>query len=183
MTSAHRLLSLAFGAALGLAACGQHDKDAPAPAGTPASPASAPKMAASSATQAVTVTSSAPASGATTAVTEGVVVRRFKPARDPFRSVFEIKNRAGGGGSHPLQQFTIPQLKLLGIIWGIANPVALIATPNRQEFTVKVGTPVGTGDGKVVSILPDRVVIVERYYDYRGTLQTEKYEMILPGEE
>ncbi len=114
---------------------------------------------------------------------EEVVVKRFRPARDPFQSVFESKKRIVSDITHPLQQFSIGQLKLLGIIWGIAEPVALVSTPGNNEYIIKTGTPVGTGDGKVVAILPDRVVIVERYYDYRGQLQTEKYELVLPTRE
>lgn len=116
------------------------------------------------------------------ATVPAVVVRRFTPQRDPFQSVFETRQRTEGPIVHPLQQYTIPQLKLLGIIWGIAKPVGLVAAPDGKEYVVRVGTPVGTGDGRVVAILPDRVVIVERYYDYRGQLQTEKYELTLPSE-
>jgi len=114
---------------------------------------------------------------------EEVVVARFRPVRDPFRSVMETGQRvAQSGGSTPLQQYSIGQLKLLGIIWGTAEPVGLVATPGGDEFVVKTGTPIGTGDGKVVAILPNCVVIVERYYDYRGQLQTEKYQMCLADE-
>lgn len=115
-------------------------------------------------------------------VIKEVVVKRFRPARDPFQSVYTSKRTrmtSSEGATTPLQQYSIGQLRLLGIIWGVATPVGLVATPNGDEYIVKTGTPVGTGDGKVVAVLPDRIVIVEKYYDYRGQLQTEKYELAL----
>lgn len=115
-------------------------------------------------------------------VVKEVVVKRFRPARDPFQSLYTGKRTRVGGGATtttPLQQYSIGQLRLLGIIWGVATPVGLVATPTGDEYIVKTGTPVGTGDGKVVAVLPDRIVIVEKYYDYRGQLQTEKYELAL----
>lgn len=113
---------------------------------------------------------------------DDLVVRRFRPARDPFRSVTEVRRRASAALIHPLQQYSVQQLQLLGIIWGIADPKALLKAPDGREYVIGVGTPVGTGDGKVVAILQDRVVIVERYYDYRGQLQTERYEIVLPSQ-
>lgn len=168
--------------ALAAAGCGE-DAPPPRPNAAPQAQAvptpprpQATAVAAESA-KAVSDSESGPAPGE-------VVVKRFRPVRDPFKSVFATKQiRAVSDGiSHPLQQYSIGQLRLLGIIWGIASPVALVATPGGDEYIIKTGTPVGTGDGKVVAILPDRVVIVERYYDYRGQLQTEKYELVLANE-
>lgn len=127
---------------------------------------------------------------ATTGVTEAsqpisheVVVQRFRPARDPFKGVQETRRQAGPDEiTHPLQQYSVQQIQLLGIIWGIETPAALVAAPDGKEYIIKAGTPVGTGDGRVVAILQDRVVIVERYYDYRGQLQKERYELKLPKE-
>ncbi len=154
-------------------ACG--DDEAPAIAPTaPAVPGAqpAPRDAAAAAP--------ATAPAASTAA-EDLVVRRFRPARDPFRSVTELRRRSTSSLTHPLQQYSVQQLELLGIIWGIADPKALLRAPDQREFVIGVGTPVGTGDGKVVAILQDRVIIVERYYDYRGQLQTERYEIVLPS--
>jgi len=141
---------------------------------TPAAPAPPPATASQETTRAVT------------ADTEPqVVVQRFRPERDPFRSVFA--ERAGRAANdtqgHPLEQYSVQQLELLGIIWGIPEPRALVRTPGGDEYTIEVGTPVGTGGGRVVSVLQDRVVVVERYYDYRGQLQSERYELKLPQEE
>jgi type IV pilus assembly protein PilP len=106
----------------------------------------------------------------------------FRPIRDPFRSAYERVRLKREGEVHPLQRYNIQQLRLVGIIWGIPRPVALVTTPDGREYQVSEGTPVGTGDGKVVAILNDRIVIVERYYDYRGQLQTERFELVLKKE-
>lgn len=106
----------------------------------------------------------------------------FRPVRDPFRSAYERIRSKREGEVHPLQRYNIQQLRLVGIIWGIPRPVALVTTPDGREYQVSEGTPVGTGDGKIVAILHDRIVIVERYYDYRGQLQTEKFELMLKKE-
>ena len=160
---------------LGLSACGD-EKPQRAPA--PTAPSPQPGQVAGA---------GAAADEAPAAITDpdDVIVKRFRPTRDPFRSIYENRTRVqpdGGAAKHPLQQYSIGQLQLLGIISGIAEPVALVATPSGDEYVVRTGTPVGTGDGRVVAILPDRVVIVEKYYDYRGQLQTEKYELVLAEE-
>lgn len=156
-------------------ACGDDDAPTPAPAASATQPA--PRGKAAEAAGAAAAVTSATAVTAT----EDLVVRRFRPARDPFRSVTELRRRSTSSLTHPLQQYSVQQLELLGIIWGIADPKALLRAPDKREFVIGVGTPVGTGDGKVVAILQDRVIIVERYYDYRGQLQTERYEIVLPS--
>lgn len=157
-------------------ACGEEEADAPAAAPTTAAAPSVPARKAGAAAPAATT--AAPES---VTASEDLVVRRFRPVRDPFRSVTELRRRNTSSLTHPLQQYSVQQLELLGIIWGIADPKALLRAPDKREFVIGVGTPVGTGDGKVVAILQDRVIIVERYYDYRGQLQTERYEIVLPS--
>jgi type IV pilus assembly protein PilP len=159
-------------------ACGNDDAAAPAPA--PTAPAAQPAPRGPAAPAASAAAAPATAAASVTAA-EDLVVRRFRPARDPFRSVTELRRRNTSSLTHPLQQYSVQQLELLGIIWGIADPKALLRAPDKREFVIGVGTPVGTGDGKVVAILQDRVIIVERYYDYRGQLQTERYEIVLPS--
>jgi type IV pilus assembly protein PilP len=110
-------------------------------------------------------------------------VVRFLAGRDPFQSVYEQRRRKSEEILHPLQKYSLQNLKVLGVIWGVSQPRALIRTPDGNEYSVVEGTPVGTGDGKIVSILPDRVVVVERYYDYRGQLQVERYELCLEENE
>lgn len=173
-------LSAAAIAALSFWACGE-DKPTPPPTQPVAQ---LPQPAARSPEPVKMSTNATAETEAQSETSDEIVVKRFRPERDPFQSVFATKKvRVSPGGiTHPLQQFSIGQLKLLGIIWGIASPVALVATPGGDEYIVKTGTPVGTGDGKVVAILPDKVVILERYYDYRGQLQTEKYELVLANE-
>lgn len=129
-----------------------------------------------------------PATGAVTDVTANPFARsaedvvHFRPPRDPFRSAYERVRFRREGGIHPLQRYNIQQLRLVGVIWGIPRPIALVTTPDGKEYQITEGTPVGTGDGRVQQILSDRVVIEERYYDYRGQLQTERFELVLKKE-
>lgn len=152
-----------------LAACG--DSGPPPQPAAPQVPEPPVRPAAQTAPEAATE----PSAGALAAT------RRFRPPRDIFDSVVTQRQRPAGELTHPLQQFSIQQLRLLGIIWGIPSPAAIVLAPDNKEYILRVGTPVGTGDGKVVAVLEDRVVVVERYYDYRGQLQSERYEIVLPS--
>jgi len=90
--------------------------------------------------------------------------------RDPFRSYFTEVLIAGGDTGPitevpPLQQYEVDQFTVLGIIFGVATPTALVADPMNQTHTVKIGTIIGRNWGKVIKIRKDAVVVNEEYTD------------------
>ena len=60
------------------------------------------------------------------------------------------------------------QLKLVGIVWDIKEPRAMIEDSAGLGYVVKVGTPIGSNDGKVKAIHRNEVVVEETYSDDYG---------------
>jgi type IV pilus assembly protein PilP len=81
-----------------------------------------------------------------------------------------------------LERYEIGQLKLVGIIWNAKNPTALIEDTSGLGYTVRVGTPIGPSDGKVVKITPDTVAIEEEFMNFYGAKQKREVSMKLAAE-
>lgn len=76
-------------------------------------------------------------------------------------------------------QIAIKSLRLVGIIWGGAEPIALIETLDKKGHTARAGTFVGTHFGVVQSINPGRIAIVERNRDFLGNIMSDIQEIRL----
>jgi type IV pilus assembly protein PilP len=140
--------------ALALAGCGE---DAP----PPPPPRPAPQA---------QVTATAPAAAPTETPAAVAYVYNYNPVgkRDPFRSPLEdLKPEPGGGVavgspcSEPLCQFDIEQLKLVAVVTGDANPMAMVEDPLGRGHVIRRNTKVGRQGGKVTQILRDKVVVTE----------------------
>jgi Tfp pilus assembly protein PilP len=91
-------------------------------------------------------------------------------ARDPFRPMTlrtKVQARVRENLS-PLERFDLSQLKLVGIIWDIKEPRALVEDSTGLGYVVKVGTPIGNNDGKIKTIRRGEIVIEEIYPDAYG---------------
>jgi type IV pilus assembly protein PilP len=104
--------------------------------------------------------------------------------RDPFRPITlnlrtTVRRREN---LSPLERFELGQLKLVGIIWNIKNPTALVEDTTGLGYTVKVGTPIGSNDGKVKAINPDALMIEEDYIDLYGAKKKREVSMRLAAE-
>ena len=64
-------------------------------------------------------------------------------------------------------------LKLVGIIWGGKEPIALVETEDHRGHTVRAGTLMGTNFGVVQSIGPEKITIVENSRDFLGNIVPE----------
>jgi type IV pilus assembly protein PilP len=82
----------------------------------------------------------------------------------------------------PLERYEIGQLKLVGVIWDIKNPTALVEDSTGLGYTVKVGTAIGPNDGKIKAIKPDALIIEEEYIDLYGVKKRQEVSMRLPVE-
>lgn len=83
--------------------------------------------------------------------------------RDPFRP-FGNKSAvtvANGDLLDPLQRFNLEELKILGILWDVSRPRALVRDPNKNVHTVFVGTKMGSRHGMVVAIRESEVLVQE----------------------
>lgn len=177
-----RTLQLAFAALLpfALAACGGGD----APVVQTASPAAAPGDPAAAPGDPAAV--DATPTPAATPEEEAAQEYNYNPIgkRDPFRS-FLADELAPDTRKvvTPLQRYDIDQLHIIGIIWGISSPRAMVTTPDGKGYVVQKGTLIGKNWGKVSRITQDEVIISEEYRDFEGKLIVTEVPLKLPKDE
>ncbi len=90
--------------------------------------------------------------------------------RDPFRP-YNLRTKTTARPKEnlsPLERFELSQLKLVGIIWDIKEPRALIEDTGGLGYIITVGTPIGSNEGKVKAIHRNEVVVMEYYEDFYG---------------
>ncbi len=139
--------------ALAIAGCGE-DAPPPKPA-APRTQSSEPQKAKAAET---------PAAAAPT-----TYVYNYNPVgkRDPFRSpIEETKSDTPQVGpqvacNEPLCQWDIDQLKLVAVVSGDANPLAMVEDPLGRGHIVRRNTRMGRQGGKVTQILRDEVIVTE----------------------
>ncbi|MDY7228465.1 pilus assembly protein PilP [Hyalangium rubrum] len=137
--------------ALSLVACGGGQKAAPAPAKpTAAKPAATT------------------ADAKKDAVVESSVNYTYNPVgkRDPFRSPLEElqgskQDTVVTSCSEPLCLWDIDQLKLVAVVTGDANPIAMVEDPLGRGHIVRRNARMGRQGGRVTQILRDSVTVTE----------------------
>ncbi|MCL4478148.1 MAG: pilus assembly protein PilP [Deltaproteobacteria bacterium] len=98
---------------------------------------------------------------------------------DPFEP-FDISKIKPSAQLTPLQQFSLDQLILKGIIWGVSDAKAIIQDPTGKTYIVGKGAKIGKNNGEIVRILDDRVIILENYTDvFTGKIKTNEVTMQL----
>ena len=85
--------------------------------------------------------------------------------RDPFRPMTLKSNGPSRSRENlsPLERFDIGQLRIVGIVWDVKEPRAIIEDSAGLGYTVKIGTPIGSNDGRVKVIRRDQIIIEEVY--------------------
>ncbi len=138
--------------ALALVGCGE-DPPPPAPVVARPAPAEAPKP------KPVETVAAAP-----------TYVYNYNPVgkRDPFRSpIDELKpgtattTNQASPCNEALCQWDIDQLKLVAVVTGDANPMAMVEDPMGRGHIVRRNTRMGRQGGKVTQILRDEVIVTE----------------------
>ncbi len=79
----------------------------------------------------------------------------------------------------PLERIDLSQLQLVGVIRAESGDKGLVQEASGKGYIVSSGTYIGTGGGKVIEILPDRVIIEEEVEDVLGKLGIQKRELKL----
>jgi len=102
-------------------------------------------------------------------------------SRDPFRPMtlrakVTTRNREN---LSPLERLDLGQLKVVGIVWDIKEPRAMVEDTSGLGYTVKVGTPIGSNDGKVKAIHRNQIVIEEISADIYGQRKSRDVSMKL----
>jgi type IV pilus assembly protein PilP len=108
---------------------------------------------------------------------------RYSPEgkRDPFQplALRQKPKRPARESLSPLERYELGQLKLVGIVWDVKEPRAMVEDAAGLGYIVKVGTPIGPNDGKVKQIKPNEVVIEEQYVDFYGARKVRQVSMKL----
>lgn len=146
---------------LGLALLACQGAQPPAPtAAPPVAPAPVPVVAPAAVTP-------APAPAATAFVYDALGLR------DPFEPFLKLEVKKTAREQFvprtPLQQYSVEELRLVGIVWGDGGrSSALVEDPRGKGYVVGVGTYLGDRGGKIVRIQLDRLAVEERIVDLFG---------------
>lgn len=68
----------------------------------------------------------------------------------------------------PLQKFALTQLKLVGIIWDVGRPKALVEYPSGRSHIIIENTKVGQEMGYVAAIREGEIIVVEQLVNAEG---------------
>jgi type IV pilus assembly protein PilP len=94
-----------------------------------------------------------------------------KDKRDPFQPFERPRGQTGlVGPLWPLQGFDLDQLHLVGIIWDVKNPKAMITDPTGKGYVVKVNERIGRNNGYIARIREGEIVVVESVVGLDGKL-------------
>lgn len=108
---------------------------------------------------------------------------------DPFRPFVDVtktdKKLNKSVPLSPLQRISIDQIELVGIIWSDKKRFAIIedSKGKHHHYTIRKGTRIGMNEGRVVEILTNRVIIVERIKYPSGEIIKERVVLKLRAEE
>jgi len=103
--------------------------------------------------------------------------------RDPFESFLKGKKEERVLSDNPLLNYDLSKFHLAGIVWGMANPRAIVIDGDNRGHIIRNGTRIGRNRGKVMRILKDRVVVAEEYRDPLGKLSISEHSMMLNPDE
>jgi type IV pilus assembly protein PilP len=84
--------------------------------------------------------------------------------RDPFAQPIEDKPVEQGlvhGPLLPLQKFDVNQLRLVGILWDVRQPKAMVKDPDGHMHVIGPNAKVGPHNGYVAVIREGEIVVVE----------------------
>lgn len=170
MTAPRLVLAAAL---VALAACGGKPK----PAAAPAKPAAA----------APAVAAPAPAAAEAKKPGEGEWSYSSAGKRDPFRS-FLAEARASGKlldtrCATPLGRFELEQLKLVAVVTGLEDPVAMVQAPSGVGYSVRRGACIGKNGGTVLAVRSGEIVVAEWVIRADGTRDRTQTVLSLPKRE
>lgn len=101
--------------------------------------------------------------------------------RDPFRPATLQKKVIARPRENlsPLERFELNQLKIVGIVWDMKEPRAMVEDTTGLGYTIRVGAPIGANDGVVKAIYRNEIIVEEFYYDVYGARKKREVSMKL----
>jgi Tfp pilus assembly protein PilP len=100
------------------------------------------------------------------------------PDRDPFRS--PLLHADPLPALTPLTRFDLDELRIEGVISGVADPAAVITLPDGTSVVAGRGAPIGRHGGRIARIASDAIVVAETWTAADGPASTR--ETTLPVE-
>ncbi|MGV8058308.1 MAG: pilus assembly protein PilP [Smithellaceae bacterium] len=85
----------------------------------------------------------------------------FQPFVDAETALKKKAEKKGVGSIYPLQRTEVDQFRLVGIAGDQNRRIAMVEDGTKKYYPLSVGTHIGVNKGKVVEILPDRVIVEE----------------------
>ena len=106
--------------------------------------------------------------------------------RDPFRSYLAEIERAQGGlatrCATPLGRFELDQLKLVAVVTGLEDPVAMVEAPTGVGYAVRRGACIGKNGGVVAAVRSGELVVSEWAVRADGARDRTQTVLRLPKE-
>lgn len=90
--------------------------------------------------------------------------------RDPFLPFLvlqkiKIVNEKQETTLEPLQEFALNELKVVGIIWDVGKPKALVVDPKGKSHIITESSKLGKDFGYVAAIREGEVIVIEEQFD------------------
>ena len=112
---------------------------------------------------------------------------------DPFKPFVRLELPTPGkkgpekkrltGPLTPLQRVAMDKIRVTGIAGSSAKRVALVEDGGGKAYMVYLGTLIGMNGGKVIQILPDRVIVEEKHQESKGKEKSHRVALRLHKEE
>jgi type IV pilus assembly protein PilP len=83
----------------------------------------------------------------------------------PFRIIKATRKETPSDQLEPLQRWDLERLQIVGILWDVKTPRAMIRDPDGGVFTVVKSSKVGRNDGYISAIREGEIVVIETRYD------------------
>ncbi|MBW2557304.1 MAG: pilus assembly protein PilP [Deltaproteobacteria bacterium] len=120
---------------------------------------------------------------------------RYNPEgkADPFKPFIKIVKKGKPGGKAPgtqliegqaafippLQRFGTGQFRLTGIVLTGNKRIAMVETPEGKRYILREGTHIGVNKGRVIKILSDNLMVLEKIKDFEGNTNMERVILTL----
>ncbi len=120
---------------------------------------------------------------------------RYNPEgkADPFKPFIRIVEKGKAAGETPgtqlieeqaafippLQRFGTEEFRLTGIVLTGDKRIAMVETPEGKRYILRKGTHIGVNEGRVIKILSDSVMVLEKIKDFEGNTNMERVILTL----
>lgn len=116
-----------------------------------------------------------------------------KGKTDPFKPFVRLElptpskkgpeKRKLSGNLTPLQRVALDKVRVTGIAGSSSKRVAMVEDGVGKGYIVHLGTLIGPDGGRVIQILPDRIVVEERHQESKGKEKSHRVALKLHKEE